>query len=278
VAESLLSRLRLLRALSLDVVAGAACGGLLAEYAAGARMRPAWWVALLTAVWSIYTTDHLLDAFRGRVPLPTHRHSFHRRHAAWLLVGLTLAIGVGLAAAFALRPAVRAFGFGLGAVVVTYLASAQGLVLRSLPKEPVAGAMYAAGIWGGPLLMGTGPLAWAGLAATLHAIAAILNLAALGVFETGVDLGLESRSLALRWGRARVRNGVVATGLACGALSIALACSAPSPQWSVFAVLAVQAAMPAALLLGAAWFGRHERYRTWGDCVFLLGAVPRVLR
>ena len=45
----------------------------------------------------------------------------------------------------------------------------------------------------------------------------------------------------------------------------------------VFVVLALQVAAPGALLVANGWSGKDERYRRWGDSVFLLGAVPRLL-
>lgn len=268
--------MRVLRALSLDVVAGAACGGLLAEHATGAHMRPAWWIALLAAVWSIYTADHLLDACSsGR--LRTFRHRFHQRHFRPLAVALGVLVVVGLAAAANLRPAVQAFGCVLALLALLYLVSAQGAVLASVAKEPVAAVLYAAGLWGGPLLAGTPHGAWPWAAAGLHALAAFLNLLALGVFEAEIDRVQASRSLARAWGLARARQRALALAVAGGGSALVLACLAPAPERAVFAVLAVLVATPAALLLGAGWFGRGERYRAWSDSAFLLGALPRLL-
>jgi hypothetical protein len=266
---------RVLRALSLDVVAGAACGGLLAEQAAGARMPAGWWVALLLAVWCIYTGDHLLDA-RGRSLTPVaYRHAFHARHAGLLTIALAGCILAGLAAAGTLRPPVRIFGIGLSLAVVLYLASAQGLILPNLPKEPVAGILYAGGIWGGPILMGQGRTDRLLLATSFHALAAILNLAMVGVFEANVDRQGGHRSLALRWGRARAREWVVRAGLVGSGAALGAALVWPATEW-VFGILAVQIAIPALALVGEGWFGKKERYRSWGDSVFLLGAVPRL--
>ena len=268
--------MRVLRALSLDVVAGAACGGLLAEHMSRARMLPGWWVALLTAVWCIYTGDHLLDARRKPAEPATYRHAFHRRHAKALTAALAAAILIGFGAAWTLRPPVRLFGIGLSLAVMMYLASAQGLILPRLPKEPMAGFLYAAGIWGGPIVMGAGSTPTLLLAASLQALAAILNLVMLGVFETAVDIEEGHRSLALRWGGERVRGwvlvtsflGTVAAGIIAGLLPLAR---------DVFSILALQIAAPAALLIADRWFEKNERYRLWGDSVFLLGAIPRIL-
>jgi len=267
---------RVLRALSLDVVAGAACGGLLAEHMTRTRMLPGWWVALLTAVWCIYTGDHLLDATRATAEPATYRHAFHRRHAKALTAALAVAALVGLAAAWTLRPPVRLFGAGLTVAVLAYLASAQDLVLPRLPKEPMAGLLYAAGIWGGPMVMGAGSTAALLLAASLQALAAILNLLMVGVFETRVDREEGHRSSALRWGRERVRRWILNASLPGTLVAGVLVLLRPMER-DVFAVLAIQVAAPMVFLAADRWFEKNERYRVWGDSVFLLGAVPRVL-
>lgn len=269
--------MRLLRALSLDVVAGAACGGLLAESVTGVRMLPAWWVALLCAVWSVYTGDHLLDARRSVGPLATYRHRFHRDHAATLSVALAVAVAAGLTASLGLRPPVQKLGFGLTAIVLLYLVSAQGLLWPRLPKEPVAGLLYAVGIWSGPLVLSERPFPGPVMAALLQALAALLNLAAFAVFETEVDLQHGSRSLSLRWGSRRVRQAVVVTGLAGSIGALALGIRLEPGIGIAWVVIAAQIIWPALMLMGSAWFGGQERYRSWGDAVFLLGALPRVL-
>ena len=268
--------MRVFRALSLDVVAGAACGGLLAEHMARTRMLPGWWIALLTAVWCIYTGDHLLDATRVTARPATYRRAFHRRHAKALTAALAAAVLIGLAAAWTLRAPVQRFGVGLSLAVMVYLASAQGLILPRLPKEPMAGLLYAAGIWGGPIVMGVGSRPALLLAASLQATAAVLNLAMLGVFETRVDLQEGHRSCALRWGRDRVRRGILAASLLGTLVAGVLALIRPA-EGDVFAVLALQVAAPMVLLMADRWFERDERYRFWGDAVFLLGALPRIL-
>ena len=265
--------MRVLRALSLDVVAGAACGGLLAEHMARARMLPGFWVALLAAVWCIYTGDHLLDALRTSEETTTYRHAFHRRHARVLGAALVGGILLGLAAAWTLRPPVRLFGLSLSLAVAAYLASAQGLILPRLPKEPMAGILYAAGIWGGPIVMGVGSTGWLLLAASVQAIAAILNLAMLGVFETEIDRHEGHRSLALRWGRKRARAVTLGTSLA-GSIAAVVIGAGWSLDRDVFFILALQVATPALLLIADRWSQRNERYRLFGDAVFLLGAIP----
>lgn len=238
-------------------------------------MRPAWWIALLTAVWSVYTADHLLDARKTSGPLTTHRHAFHRAHARALSVALGVAVALGFAASLWLPLPVRVFGLAIAVLVMVYLASAQGRLLPQAPKEPMAGFVYAAGIWGGPLIV-SGAAPWPVAAASLHALAAILNLIATGVFEAEVDRSLRNRSLCLRYGeRLTTRNALASSALGAMA-AISGGFMGPPGAMLAFGVLAIQISMPAVMLVGSTWFGRHERYRVWGDSVFLIGALPRL--
>ena len=178
------------------------------------------------------------------------------------------------AASWTLRPPVRLFGFGLGVVVLAYLASAQSLILSDLPKEPIAGILYAAGIWGGPIMMSDELTPGLLLAAALHALAAVLNLIMIGVFERDSDRRQGHRSIALRAGREPTRTLVLWAGAAGASAAAGLAVGTPSRAG--FVVLALQIATPALLLLADRWAARRERYRVWGDSVFLLGALPRI--
>ena len=268
---------RTLRALSLDVVAGALCGGLLAESVGEVRMRGAWWVALAAAVWSVYTGDHLLDALRSPGPLLAERHAFHRRHARFLVPALGFALLAGLGASLFLRAPVRHAGLFLTALVALYLLSAQNLALPRLPKEPSAALLYAAGIWMGPIILSDEPAFVLASAASLQALAAFLNLVCIGCFESEVDQSLGARSLARRFGADRVARAVMVSGAAGTLLAAALAIPSRGARSLAFAVLGVQVALPALMLFRRAWFGARERYRSVGDAVFLLGALPRLL-
>lgn len=268
--------LRLSRALSLDVVAGVACGGLLSTYTTRSAMAAPWWIALLAAVWATYTADHLMDAARSP-HLRAFRHRLHRRHRRALTVACGASVLLVVGSGLLQRPPVLAFHVALACALLLYLASAQGAVLPRVPKEAAAGLIYALGIWGAPLLMSPAPDRWMVLAFGLHALAAVLNLVAFATFDVDVDAALGARSLPRAWGSRDATAIAVIGGVAALAAGVGAVALGPPRLHAVFAILALTAAVPALLLAARGWFERGGRYRAWGDAAFLLAAVPPVL-
>jgi len=264
--------------LSLDVVLGGACGLLLAEDVTGTRVPGAVWIALPLAIWVVYTADHLLDARRFGRRVFSYRHRFHARHRRVLSRAVLAAGAAGLAVALVGLPSRLALGgLGLAGAIAVYLAAAQRLERWPLPKEPLTAALYAAGIWFAPLLLSTQTTRWTGRALALHALAAALNLMAFGVFEARVDERQGSASLARTIGLPTARRLILALSGAGLALALHSGAVGPPALRPDFAVLGALVAFPAAMLLGSAYFARSGRYRIFGDLVFTLAALPRLL-
>ena len=88
----------LIRILSLDVVAGALATGAMVTRIMKVSMPWSWWIVLPMSVWVMYTTDHLMDAYRLKEQAHTPRHLFHHQYFTLLAViaavSLLLCIGV----------------------------------------------------------------------------------------------------------------------------------------------------------------------------------------
>jgi hypothetical protein len=272
-------------ALSLDIVAGAVCGGMLAAHVTRTVMPVIWWVLLPAAVWVIYTADHLLDAARIGSGAHSYRHRFHARHFASLTIWTVLTGLSGLAAAlFLLPPDLFRGGAFVAGLVFLYLFAAQisfgrldkTLVRPGFPKEPLAGVLYAAGIWFGPLLRADRLAGWDWLAAGLFGLGAILNLLAGSVFDVQEDRQEGHASVAARWGASPVRK---MTLILCAAGVVAAAAAAwagPDRLAGAFLVIGVLSAGPAVGLLFQTTSEGGDSFRTWGDLLFLVPAIPFV--
>lgn len=240
----------------------------------GQPMPWVWWLALPLSVWVIYTTDHLLDAYRLQARASTPRHRFHHRHFR----PIALLWGLGLLSCLSwipwlAPPRLLWFGLGMGGLVLLHL----GLVFLVkdrtsllLIKELGVGGIYAAGVWGGPLVLhpehwppGVG--AWFGQFFLL----AMINLLAFSMYEHDIDERDGHTSFVRAIGLGRTRRLILGLGL--GVLALGAWRGGVGAQAA--GVQGVYALMLGVLWLVSFqphWFAPGERYRIWGDAVFFL--------
>ncbi len=253
--------IRVIRALSLDIVAVGVGGAAFAAHVTGVRMPAAFWQVLPVAIWAVYTLDHLVDARRVGPNASNDRHAFHARHATSLSIAVGLAGGLALWRALALPGPVVRWGAALAAAVVLYLGAVRTRFPVWLPAPVPVAAIYVAGLWIGPLALAPqhGPWVWAALA--LHAAVALGYLMAYAWFEAAMDQADGSPSIARDWGHARLAR-VIAGTAACTVLAALVAsASAGAALRPSFLALAVAAAMPYLMTRFADSLVPFDRYR-----------------
>jgi hypothetical protein len=140
--------------LSIDVVLGAVLSAVFANsiFAMDAKWWYYWLLAL--SVWSIYTLDHLIDAFKNKENTSSKRHLFYYVHSKIIVLSWSgiNSILVFLLILFVDRSLI-VFGVTLGFSTLIYLS----LVYFSkspafrLPKEFLVALIYTAGIWYYPM-------------------------------------------------------------------------------------------------------------------------------
>ena len=177
--------------LSIDVVFGALAGLLFFSKLFRVDVEPAIYLLLGSAVWCIYTLDHILDAKSGVAPL-LDRYAFHQKNRAILTGCVLVAAILGLGLAF--------FTFGLGKELF-WSVSLGGLILATmflirkagksagLLKEISTGVFYVLGIAWIPLLrIDSMDLSYV-LAALLlgYSLLAVINLLMLAVLDAKED-------------------------------------------------------------------------------------------
>lgn len=140
----------------IDVVIGAVLSGMFASRVMQIAMPVAYWIVLGTAVWIMYTTDHLVDALRLGERSQSRRHLYvYRNFRTLKAVAVTLFfLDIVLVILF-LGHVILVFGVVVGFLGLLYfymLHRHGGKKALLLPKELVVSLIYVAGIWGGPIL------------------------------------------------------------------------------------------------------------------------------
>ena len=243
----------------------------------GYDYSPAFLAVLGIAVWLIYTLDHLLDARRLGETASTPRHKFHHRYFrqvswVWGILALLECILV----FWQLETMAIWFGLVMGGITLLHLALVKVVGDRTSPlliKESGVAFVYAAGVWGLPILI-TG--AWERLETDLlffqFLLLALINLLLFSYFELETDEKDKQTSFVRAIGE---RKSVWFIGLLLLLMPLTEIISflwvsdwssglwVRGILWGMWLILAALWAFPK-------WFSNYERYRTWGDGAFLL--------
>lgn len=177
--------------LSIDVVLGAMAGLLFFSKLFRVEAELSIYVLLGSAVWCIYTLDHILDAKSGVSPL-LERYVFHRKNQTVLLSGVLVISILGLGLAFLTFGLGKEFywSVGLGVLILSIM-----LLIRKagesagLIKEISTGVLYVLGIAWIPLMrMDSIDLSYL-LAGFLlgYSLLAVINLLMLAVLDAKED-------------------------------------------------------------------------------------------
>lgn len=183
---------RYIQLLSLDVVAGALCCGVMAATWFQVVLPWSWWAALPVSVWVVYTADHLIDAIRLGESASSERHQFHVQWIVPIGVIWTLA-ALFCCAVIPFYVPVELLILG----VVAGLVSAGHFLLvwwvkdeitPWLTKELGVALVYTVGVWGGGLALTEMPLTFfTSIPVIQFFFLALSNLLTFSVYEEMAD-------------------------------------------------------------------------------------------
>ncbi len=263
----------IIRALSLDVVAGAIIGSLfLAKILAVSLPFPVL-VALGLAVWVIYTIDHLLDVNRLTKAAENYRLRFHQKYFRVLSIVVLLALLTGLSLIPLLPLPTIIVGLAIAVLVVIYFILIGRIGSKpSMFKELMAAVIYCVGVFAAPLT----------LAGTIDQVTVLLffefillawvNLLEFSYFEIQLDKHHGFGSSVMVWGKSKTVK-VVTICL----LLVASIAAMSLGWWDDYPlmikgqiVLFAMALLLAFIAYMPAYFKQAERFRILGDAVFLL--------
>ncbi|MFK7922554.1 MAG: hypothetical protein AB8H47_11395 [Bacteroidia bacterium] len=266
-----------LQLLSIDVILGALFSGMMVAKLLVVQMPSYWYWVLPLSVWVIYTTDHLMDARRLKDKAHTPRHLFHFQYSKWIVViwGGSILLCT-LYVPWIISTEILYFGIGMGGLVLVHLALVWIIgdrIAWFLHKELGVGAIYAAGVWGGPLALYADiiPL-WAWMMGIQFFLLALLNLLTFSTYERETDALDQHTSFVRAIGEGRTRLLIVLLAMLIIGLGIyvSLITEPPSFLWAVQAVYALMLGILLWVFFDEKRFRFAERYRLWGDAVFML--------
>lgn len=192
--------------LNLDIVAGVAATGLLAERATGAHLPWSWWIVVPLSAWVVYTVDRLVDVKLAPAQHPTYRHQFHARHRTALLAACAIVVPVVAVLAFQTFSVWMLLAAPLCvAVIVAHhvLQRATGNHHEGSIKDANVIIIYTFATWFIPIAVGAFNFQTAVVLAsfTLVVSAIVLQLS-ISDAASDISLGVSSSALELGTGRA----------------------------------------------------------------------------
>ncbi|MEQ8469972.1 MAG: hypothetical protein RIC35_02235 [Marinoscillum sp.] len=259
------------RWLSLDIVLGAIF--FLAYLEKFFQVSLAWnvYFALGSAIWLIYTTDHLIDA--KSVDRPTSgRHLFHQRFFSLLIFAGGLIFMAALINIYFLDVRIIKNGALLSALCIGYLLAVY-FFKKLWIKEVLVAGVYALGIFLAPATLTRIELSAIPLIIQLFSVA-LLNLLVFSYYDVDSDKEDGFNSLVIRLGK--VKSSQLIKGIV-----IVIIVSVICFSWSeINQIQGLYFVMTCTLLLvhcAPKFFKVNDRYRTVGDGIFYLPGLLLLL-
>lgn len=269
-----------LQILSIDVALGAAAGAFLVSRVLSIQLPFIIYFSLSMAVWLIYTLDHLLDAAKMQQKAVTPRHVFHQtyfKELLWFWLFLFVVTGFLSLAYLPIQTIKLGMIAAILVVVHLVLVNLLGTKISVLVQKELGVAItYSAGVVVGPLsMMKTIPQYLWWVLAQLF-LCAFINLLEFSYYEKEVDKKQGQTSIARSIGKQFLE--IIIYCMLAISLSINVYCLINFP--SMIGIQIVLLAMYGVLTLvyiKKQFFAANERYRTWGDAVFLFPVILALL-
>ncbi len=254
-----------LQHLSIDIVIGAVI--LLRFFCVQANVDvglPVYFL-LASAVWLIYTTDHLRDTKQAKKPKRS-RYLFHEQNENVLKIVMSIVILFCIFCVFMVPMMILFAGIVLGALSLIYLTIQNWLSKNGL-KELYVSIIYTSGILLAPFVLAK---QFDGFIFSLLLIATFLNLILFSWFEEEEDRKDRFNSIATKWKSKNVEKLcllLISIGMAFTILNFDLISLYFLIVFAVFAIM----------VLRKGRLSKSGIYRMIGDGVFLIPALFELL-
>ncbi len=189
-----------IRLLSIDIVLGVFAGGIYASRLFQTRMPPVFWILLLTSVWIIYITDHLVDGFIAGKNSSEVNFDYHISYRK-LFIGLVVLMILinGLLFIFYLENPLKIFGLIAAILVIIYFLAHYLLNKFSIylmQKEVLIAITYTYGVFGGPIWLASGIKIYQLIVVAGYLSIILANVLIYSVYDFNLDKQLKISSLA----------------------------------------------------------------------------------
>lgn len=257
--------------MSLDVAIGAMVFAASLAQFYGQSLPFAVLFCLFSAVWLIYTFDHLLDAIKKGSDPSMIRHQFHLRYRWGISAIMVLVFILGLSSLLFIPVITLIYGGVVTFIVLIYFLLSYKLKIF-LIKEVLIASVYATGIMLGPVSLIEIPVQEIiCLLIQIFGIA-LINLLLLSYYEIEFDKKDGQHSWAVRFGKEKTQRHISTV------IPVLLGIQMISIYWMIDQLLlqAVLIAMTLVLCLISyrqAYFGLNERYRTFSDLIFFMPGI-----
>jgi 4-hydroxybenzoate polyprenyltransferase len=204
--EVFLKLYKLIRILSIDIVAGVVAGSIFAAHIMKTGLPLSYLVVISLTVWLIYMTDHLFDGIKkkGDSAYEVHR-LFYKYRTPVILALLILVIFDFRLAMYTLPPAMIQFGLITGGATIFYLSfnflwgKEPGLFFM---KELWIAAIYTFAIWGGPVIYSGNSLhLWQVFIIISYGLLVLSNVLIYSYFEINEDKADGEHTFAVDFGQ-----------------------------------------------------------------------------
>lgn len=276
----LLRGYKVLQLLSIDVVLGACATSFLVAQVLGIILPLIIYISLGGSVWLTYTIDHLLDANTNTKEVVTPRHSFHKKYFKELIyIWLLVFMATGVFSLFYLPIQTIYFGIIAVALVIIHLVLVKLLgskVSVYIQKELGIALTYSLGVLVGPLSLMSEFPNYLYLVVLQVFTLAFINLIEFSYFEVDADTKQGQTSLVHNIGKGNVSR-LIRLLVCFGAVLNVISYLYFQEYYVLQLVLSVMYLVLLFILLKKDYFAQDERYRLWGDMVFIFPSILLML-
>ena len=269
--SSALFYIEYVRKLNIDIPAGVLCSALFASKLFNVYPPFIYFFVLFSAVWIIYSTDHVIDGFRSRNKAFQSHYGYHyKNRSVFIPLIIILALICGVLSLTFLEPGLIIFGSGMMFVVAIYL------VLNAFPKassllwmkELLIAAIYTLGVFGGIIVLKGYITVFQCLIIINFLLIVYSNVLLFALFETKKDENLGFNNFALSFGIKMTRSILFIV------LTLSLLLSALTglyfQQWHFIGILQLMTLSVIVIFYKQAYFRNSNTYGIVTDAIFFL--------